>query len=106
MPDELTKDADKMLCILYKEYQDRRKAGQTKAEAKSIDESYFHNSKPFRSMAFEDVLDTMSEISRAEYIEMDLSGNCFLKDKAIAYLESRFKKKLSATWSVVSKFLP
>lgn len=106
MADELTRDADQMLCILYKEYLTRCKAGHSKWDSKDFSAQFFHESKPFCGEPFDDVLDTMVEIHLAGYVEMDLGGNCFLKDKAIIYMENRFKNGLTEVLSVISQFIP
>ena len=103
---QLTNDAEKMLCSLYKVYLNRRKDGFTKAESREFEESYFHANEPFSKMDIDDVYDTMQELYRHGYLFMDITGNCELTTEAVARLESRFKNGLVDVLSFLAQLIP
>lgn len=106
MTEQLTKDADRVLCSLYKEYLNRRKAGWSRAEAKDISVSYFRETESFSNMPMDDVLDIMAELQRAGYVEADFNGDGFLRDKTIIEMENRFKNGLTEVLSFLARFIP
>jgi hypothetical protein len=95
----ITKDANLMLCTLYKAYLEKRKAGTSKADAKyfgnhvKIQEQYFPDISP------DDVDETLRELWRSKFIDArGYDGHvCYstLTDDAIIYMENRFKRGLS-----------
>ena len=103
---QLTNDAEKMLCSLYKVYLNRRKDGFSKSEAREFEESYFHANEPFSRMDIDDVYDTMQELHRHDFLFMDITGNCELTSDAIAHLENRFKNGLVDVLSFLAQFIP
>ncbi len=97
---ELTKESDAMICVLYKNYLRRRKSGVSKFDAK-----YFSGSKEIHAdlmpkWSFETVDETCRELSRAGFLDCffsdDTTGEVFLTDAAIIYMENRFKNGISS----------
>ena len=62
---KLTKDADKMICCIYKTFLQRRKSGISKSSAKQFSDDYFQSDKQFSSWLPDDLDDTLLEIGRA-----------------------------------------
>ncbi len=103
---ELTKDADKMLCTLYKVFLNRKKEGKSKRESRRFEDSYFIEKDPFLSMNQEDVTDTRLELARNGLMKIYIGGDCDLTDAAIVYLENRFKNGVADVLSFLSQFIP
>lgn len=56
---ELTKDADKLICCIYKEYLEKRKSGIPKSQAKEFDGNFYRNVKALSKWIDADVSDTL-----------------------------------------------
>ena len=103
---EITKDAEKMIVALYKVYLSRRKAGQSKQEARRYEDNYFDITSPFSKMHPADVSDTRLELAQCGLLRVYIGGDCELTDHAIIYLENRFKNGLSDVLSFIAQFIP
>lgn len=103
---ELTKDADKMICCIYKTYLQRRKDGTPKPSARQFEENYFSTDKILSSWHNDDLDDTLLEIARAGLIKIDICGNFDLTDKGIIYMENRFINGIKEVSDFISKFIP
>ncbi len=103
---ELTKDADKLLCCIYKQFLERRKSGFSKFDAKSFESDFYVTDKNISSWNDDDVSDTLLELGRAKYIRLFLGRDFDLEDAAIVYMENRFKNGLLEVTDFISKFIP
>ena len=106
----LTKDAKKILFVLYKEYLDRRDHGISKSNAKDFDSAESIHNKFFSDWSLEDVEDTLRELGRNEYLKNFYADNtvyqCYLSDTAIAELENRPKEIFLSVTDFIAKFIP
>lgn len=97
---ELTKDADAMICVLYKNYLRRRKSGVPKRDAKFFGGSAEIHTDLMPKWSFEDVDETCRELSRAGFLDCHFADNvtylAYLTDDAIIYMENRFKDGISS----------
>lgn len=97
---KLTKDADNLICVLYKEYLNRRKSGSTKSSARGFGGSRRIQATLMEKWLFEDVDDTCRELSRAKLLSCLILdnevGETVLTDKGIIYMENRFKNNIAA----------
>lgn len=91
---QLTSDADKMICCIYKSFLQRRKDGLTKPEARRFAENYFLTESKLSSWNAGDISDTLLEIGRANLVKIYIGGNFDLTDTGIIYMENRFKNGL------------
>ncbi len=91
---ELTKDADKMLCCLYKEYLQRIKSGNSKNASKLFNIEYTRTDNVLSQWHNDDVLATRNELSKKGLLKAYVSGNFELTDEAVSYMENRFKNGL------------
>lgn len=95
---DLTKDSEKLLCILYKNYLEKRKAGVPKSTAKSFGSSHDIHESLCPNWIFEDVDDTCRELSRSGMLNCFWADNIAyhvnLSDFAISYMDNRFKNNL------------
>lgn len=103
---ELTKDADKVICCIYKEYLEKRKSGMSKSEAKEFDGNFYRNIKALSKWNSADVSDTLQELHNKELIKKSVIGDFDLLDSAVTYMENRFKKGLEEITDFISKFIP
>lgn len=92
---KLTRDADALICILYKEYLQRRKDGLPKRNAMNFGSSPDIHEKFMPKWLFEDVDDTCRELSRAGLLNCVFADNITfrvsLTENAVIYMENRFK---------------
>lgn len=97
---KLTRDADALICVLYKSYIDRRKSGISKIEARYFAGSDYIHETLMAKWSFEDVDETCRELSRAEFLLCrygdDVVCDAMLTDEAIIYMENRFKDGLAS----------
>ncbi len=103
---DLTKDADKMICCIYKSFLQRKKDGSSKAAARRFEDSFFSSEEHLSAWEHEDISETRLELGRNGLIKNYIGGNFELTDMGIVYMESRFKNNLIAVTDFISKFLP
>lgn len=105
----LTKDSEKLICLLYKDYLEKRKSGLSKSKANSFGSSHNIHENLCPDWIFEDVDDTCRELSRAGLLHClwadDIAYNVNLSDSGIIYMENRFKNGLLGVADFLSKFL-
>jgi hypothetical protein len=95
---QLTRDSDALICLLYKQYCQKRKDGLSKAQAKRFGSSMdIHQSIALKWTA-EDVDETCRELDRVSLLECfyadGIAYETYLSDTGIIYMESRFKDGL------------
>ena len=102
-----TKDADKLICLIYKDYLEKRKLGILKAKAKNLVSVEKIHQDLVPNEQFEDVAETCRELSRLNLINCMLADNIIyhveLSDSGIAYMEGRFKNGLGEVIDYLSK---
>lgn len=103
---ELTRDAEKMICIIYKEYLTRRKNGVPKNQAKQFNDFETWSKDLFPNELTEDVKATSCEMCKAFGIRMYMNCGFILNDAAIIYMENRFKNGISEVLSFLAQFIP
>ena len=103
---ELTKDADKVICCIYRKYLERRKSGMPKSQAKEFDGNFYLNVKALSKWNSADISDTLQELHNKELIKKNVIGDFNLLDSAVTYMENRFKKGLEEITDFISKFIP
>ena len=102
----LTKDADKFLCIIYKDFLQRRKSGLSKSEAKEFDEDYHLTNSDFYQWHQDDIDESKMELGQKGLVHIWMGGSFYIEDNGIIYMESRFKNGLKEMIDIVSKFIP
>lgn len=102
---ELTKDADKVLCIIYKQYLSNIKNGNSKVSSNSFEENFHESDKILSRWHPDDVSNSVLELGRKKYLKIYIGGNFLLTDQAIIYMENRFKNGLHEVIELVSKFV-
>lgn len=99
----LTKDADKMLCCLYREYLNRIKTGSSKTSSRDFTSEYATTDDVLSTWHPDDVDATRNALKRAGYLKVYITGKYQLTDEAIAYMENRFKNNIKEVCEFISK---
>ncbi len=103
---ELTKDSDKLACIIYKEYLRKRKSNESKADAKRFSHNFYSEIKPLSNWNRDDIDETLNELKRANFIKKYVDGGFVLSDDFIIYMEKRFKNGITEVTDFIAKFIP
>lgn len=103
---ELTKDADKLACSMYKSYLEKRKSGMDKSKARDFEFEEIQSYKLCASWTVNDIKATVAEISRSKLGDMYYSGRLCANDQFIVYMENRFKNGFLEVADFISKFIP
>lgn len=107
---ELTKDSEKLICLLYKDYLEKRKSGQSKSEANDFGSSHDIHENLCSDWLFDDVDDTCRELSRSGLLRClwadDIAYIVRLSDSGITYMENRFKNDIKDVLEFLSNFIP
>lgn len=92
---KLSKDADALVCALYKSYCEKRKLGKSRADAKHTGSAEEIRNEVVPGWQLPDVEDTCWELKRAGLLDsLDADNTVYdssLTDEAIIYMEGRFK---------------
>lgn len=104
---QLTKDADALICVLYKEYLEKRKSGVPKRSAGFFGSSKTIHANLMQKWPFEDVDDTIRELSRADLLNCLFADNIAyevsISEIGVIYMENRFKDGLASLFSYIEK---
>lgn len=104
---QLSKDADALLCLIYKHYLMRRKDGLSKSDAKSVGGSSNIHETISPKMSLEDVDETCRELHRVGLLNCFFADDCVyassLNDSAIVYMENRFSNGLKSVLDYIDK---
>ncbi len=100
----LTKDADKTLCLIYKEYLSRRKNGVSKSDAIEFD--FRKTINDLNIVNASDFSDELLELKDNNFIKMYVTSDFELLPSAIIYMENRFKNGLIEVTDFIAKFIP
>ena len=103
---QLTKDADKLCCSVYKSYLSQRKEGVSKANAKHFLCDFYNGIPVLSSWSDDDIDETLDELKRAGFIKKYVDGGFLLQDSFIIYMENRFKNGLAEVTDFIIKFIP
>ena len=95
---KLSKDADALICLIYKDYLDKRNSGISKSDAKMFGSSENIHNKIIPEWSLDDVDDTCRELDRSNFLSILYASNTcseiFLTDDGIVYMENRFQDKI------------
>lgn len=104
---ELTKDAEYLLCLMYKAYIEKRKNKVIKEDAKYTGSALNIHNKLIPEWVEEDVAETCRELDRAGFLKCLYADNTVcdsaLTDKAIIYMENRFINGLTSVLEYMGK---
>lgn len=103
---ELTRDTNTILCLIYKEFLARRKDGMSKSEAKSFDCPASIQIQFMQGILTDDIHDALMELANVGFAKVYVTDDFMLTDKAIAFMENKFKKGLIEVTDFIAKFIP
>ena len=96
---ELTKEADALICTLYNNFLQKRKAGTSRGDAKWLGSASHIQKTLVPQWSLGDIEDVCRELSRADLLNCQFADNtvhmALLTDTAIIYMENRFKNGVS-----------
>lgn len=108
--ENLTKDCQKLIAVLYKDYLEKRESGISKAQAKCFGSSHNIHENLVPKWSFEDVDETCRELCRANMISVkwadNIANNVTISDSGIIRLENRFKNGIKDIVDFISKLIP
>lgn len=103
----MSKDADKLIAVMYKEYLRRRKDGDSKAKAKHYGSSHSINKELIPKWKFEDVDDTCRELHRLGLVSVLYADNVCceisLTDAGVTHMEHKLGKKIESVISYINQ---
>lgn len=100
----LSKDADKLICIVYKEYLHRRENNKSKSEATLFTLNDIQQVIPNYNES--DLANDLSELAHNNIIRLFITGDFVLLPDGIIYMENRFKNGIKEVADFISKFIP
>ena len=103
---QLTKDADKLVCFMYKSYLEKRKAGINKINALHFELSDIKTFKICSSWSDSDNKVTVAELKRTGLGKTYINGGFSANEQFIIYMENRFKDGLTGVVDFISKLIP
>ena len=98
----ISKDTYKFLCLIYKEYLNKRK---TLSKSESIYFSYVPESV-YHKIRKNDCYSCLVELKNNNLVKTYIDGGFCLTDFGITTMENRFKNKVSEITDFISKFIP
>lgn len=110
METRLTKDQEKLLCLLYKDYLEKRKSGKPIRESNYFGDSNDIRNKHLPDWTDDDASDICWDLCRADILYCapgdNLANEVSLTSNAISMMENRFKDGLMEVIDVISKLVP
>ena len=85
----LTKDADKAICSIYREFLSRRDTGMDKKLAVEFKNPYAWPSSFSDGISLTDFKTALQELKRAGLVSTSVTGGFILSDAGIKYMEDR-----------------
>lgn len=107
---DITKDAKKLLLLMYKEYQRRRKKGMTRSDAMFFCGADTIKEDLLPDELLQDVNDYIRELHRAGYVTANYADNtvwlCELTTEAIMKIENLPADTLRSIADFIGNFVP
>lgn len=103
---DLTKDGDKVICYIYKDYLKSRQDGVPKYQARRFSREYHLHHKSLSKWIVDDFRNAKYELGNNNLIQIWINGSFDLTDDGIIYMENRFKNNLAELTDFISKFIP
>lgn len=107
---DITKDAKKLLLLMYKEYQSRRKKGMTRSSAMFFGGADTIKKDLLPDELLQDVDDYIRELHRAGYVTATYANNtvwlCELTTEAIMKIEKLPADTIRSIADFIANFIP
>ncbi len=102
----MTKDAEKFLCICYRDYLSRIKSGLSKVESRRFSGNYKTENTKFSDWHNDDFLAARNELKQNNMLKIELSDAFSILPDGIEYMENRLKNGLKEFADIISDFIP
>lgn len=99
---ELTKDTDKIFCLVYKEYLNRKKLGFSKDLSVKFEHPEALQLDFLQEFHADDIHSSVRELSQNNMIRKYINDSFKLSDKGIIYMENRFKNGIKEILEYIS----
>ena len=104
---EITKESDALICVLYKEYLQRRKNGVPKSKAILFGDSSSVKTQLFPKWNTTDIDEACHELDDAGLLSCFFAdgetGEISISNAGIIYMENRFSNNVSSIFSYLEK---
>ena len=100
---QLTNDTDRMLCLIYNEFLNRRKIGMSKRETICFPHPSVLQMEFLQGIHEDDIVDALTELANNGLIKLYYDCGFLLNDSAIIYMENRFSNKMDSFLETISK---
>ena len=98
----LTKDTDKILCLIYEEFLNRKKSGLSKSDSIRFDDPASLQTQFLQGILEDDIYDAVTELKNCKFVHAYIDDSFELTSSGIIYMENRFKKGLKELLSYIS----
>lgn len=98
----LTKDTDKLFCLIYEEFLNRRKLGFSKEKSKLFEHPAALQEQFLQGIHEDDIHAAVIELNRKSLIKKYNNNSFVLTDDGIIYMENRFKNGLKEVLAYIS----
>jgi hypothetical protein len=104
---ELTKDADVLICLVFKSYSEKRSNGLSKTLSNDFGDSETFHKAFVPKWHIDDVYDICAELHRADLMYYMWASGIFLEsrltDNGIIYMENRFERNITKLLDYIKK---
>lgn len=104
---KLSKEADALICLIYKYYLELCNSGISKSISKSLGSSLDIHTNIISKWSFEDIDNTCKKLGNANLLFIDFADDiCYeieLTDSGIVYMENRFNNKIKTLLDYLDK---
>lgn len=99
---QLTKNTDKMFCLIYEEYLNRKKMGYTEKSAISFEHPEALQNQFLQGFHADDIHSAVHELSRYNLVRRFVNDSFTLSTGGIVYMENRFKNGIKEVLEYIS----
>jgi hypothetical protein len=102
----MTKDSEKVLCYIYRDYLNKIKKGQSKTSARKFSSEFSSSCNSLTKWHPDDIDTAINELDHLGYLRTNILGEFQLTDDAVTHMENRFKNRIVEITDYISKFIP
>ena len=103
--EELTKETQKLICLVYREYLERRKNGFSRDNAAFFRFNFANDIPQLLKYNSDDLESCLTELSKKLYVKKYIDGGFKLESKGIAMMETRFRNGIKEVLSFVKEIV-
>lgn len=103
--EELTKETQKLICLVYKEYLERRKNGFSRDNSAFFRFNFAKDIPQLLKYNPDDIESCLTELSKKGYVKKYVDGGFKLESKGIVMMENRFKNGIKEIVSFIKQIV-